>query len=110
MPSGASYAATAAEDPPEEPPGTRPRSQGLREGPNAEFSVEDPMANSSMLVLPSITTPPARSRLVIVASDGGSQPLRMAEPQVVGMSLVVNTSLSASGTPASGPSTAPLDR
>ena len=44
---GASPAATAAALPPEEPPGTRPRSHGLRAGPNAEFSVEEPMANSS---------------------------------------------------------------
>src|SRR5438093_8342656 len=48
----ASPAATAAADPPEEPPGTRPTSQGLRTGPNAEFSFELPMANSSQLVFP----------------------------------------------------------
>ena len=36
---GASPAATAAADPPEEPPGTRVGSQGLRVGPKAEFSV-----------------------------------------------------------------------
>src|SRR3546814_11134289 len=39
------------------------------------------------------------------SSDGGStelQPSRIFDPQVVGMSVVVNTSLSASGTPASG--------
>src|SRR5262245_26339457 len=101
MPSGAWYAATAAAEPPDEPPGTRFRSHGLRDGPKAEFSVEDPIANSSMLVLPRITTPAARSRAVTVASYGGCQPARIFDPQVVGMSTVVNTSLSASGTPAS---------
>src|SRR5919107_2555858 len=49
-----SPAATAAADPPEEPPGTRPRSQGLRLGPQAEFSVDEPIANSSQLALPTM--------------------------------------------------------
>ena len=60
--SGASNAATAAEEPPDEPPGTRLRSQGLRDGPKAEFSVEEPIANSSMLVLPRMTIPASLSR------------------------------------------------
>jgi hypothetical protein len=68
IPSGASKPATAAADPPEEPPGTRARSHGLWEGPKAEFSVDEPIANSSMLVLPRITTPARRSRRVMVAS------------------------------------------
>src|SRR5450755_2258676 len=110
MASGASKAATAADEPPDEPPGTRLRSQGLRDGPNAEFSVDEPIANSSMLVLPRMTTPAARSRAVIVASYGGCQPARIAEPHVVGISTVVKTSLSASGTPASGPSGWPAAR
>src|SRR5881409_1333131 len=50
--SGAMKAATAAAEPPPEPPGMRSRSHGLRVGPYAECSVEDPIANSSMLVLP----------------------------------------------------------
>ncbi len=61
-------AATAAALPPDEPPGTRPMSQGLRVGPKAEFSVEEPMANSSRLVLPIATAPASRSRLTTVAS------------------------------------------
>ena len=42
------------------------------------------MANSSMLVLPSMTVPAARSRSTIVASYGGRQPSRIFEPAVVG--------------------------
>jgi len=38
--SGASYALTAAADPPLEPPGVRDKSQGLNVGPYAEFSVD----------------------------------------------------------------------
>ena len=59
---------TAAEEPPDDPPGTRLRSHGLRDAPNAEFSVEEPMANSSMFDLPRITTPARRRRAVMVAS------------------------------------------
>ena len=68
------------------------------------------MANSSMLVLPRMIAPACFSRWVIVASYGGCQPSRIREPQVVGMPLVVKTSLTASGTPASGPSCSPLAR
>src|SRR6266545_3617498 len=64
-------AATAAADPPLDPPGTRSRSHGLRVSWKAEFSVDDPMANSSMLVLPSRTAPASRSLATTVASYGG---------------------------------------
>ena len=64
---GARPPATTAAEPPEEPPGTRPRSQGLSTGPKAEFSFEDPIANSSMLVLPSTPAPASRSRRTAVA-------------------------------------------
>ncbi len=47
-----SPAATAAADPPLDPPGIRSRSQGFLVVKKPEFSVDDPMANSSMFVLP----------------------------------------------------------
>ena len=84
MASGASNAASDAAEPPPEPPGIRSRSHGLWVGPKAEFSVEEPMANSSMLVLPRITISASSSREVTVASYGGTQPARILEPQVVG--------------------------
>src|SRR3954451_19917174 len=46
--------ATEAAEPPLEPPGTRSGSTGLRTGPYAEFSLEEPIANSSQFVLPMI--------------------------------------------------------
>src|SRR5215472_19160745 len=110
IPIGAWYEATAADEPPDEPPGIRPRSHGLWLGPKAEFSVDEPIANSSMLVLPRITTPACLRRRVTVASYGGRQLSRIFEPQVVGMSAVVSTSFSASGTPASGPRGSPAVR
>ena len=69
-----SRAATAAAEPPDEPPGTRKdpstspptppaftfepwRRQGDTTGPKALVSFDEPIANSSMLSLPSITAP-----------------------------------------------------
>ena len=63
----ASPAATDAAAPPLLPPGTRAVSHGLRVGWKAEFSHDDPMANSSMLPLPSITAPCRNSRSTAVA-------------------------------------------
>ena len=63
----ASPAATAAVEPPDEPPGTVCRSHGLCDGPKAEFSVLDPIANSSKLALPTKTLPAASSFSTTVA-------------------------------------------
>ena len=63
-------------------------SHGLRVGPYAECSVEEPIANSSMLVLPRIGRPAALIVAVTVASYGGIQPSRIREPHVVGMPSV----------------------
>src|SRR3954469_20742039 len=66
---GARPALTAAAEPPPEPPGTRDGSHGLRVGPYAEFSVDDPIANSSVFVLPSTRSPcPSLARVTTVAS------------------------------------------
>jgi hypothetical protein len=60
-------AATAAALPPLDPPGTRVVSHGLRVVKYAEFSVLEPIANSSVLVLPSSTAPASTSRFTAVA-------------------------------------------
>src|SRR5262245_66247300 len=57
-----SPAATAAAEPPEEPPGTSGvfaplRRHGEITGPRNELSFDEPMANSSLLSLPSMTAP-----------------------------------------------------
>jgi len=54
---GASRAATAAAEPPDEPPGTHSLFQGFLTAPYQEVSLEEPMANSSILVFPSNTLP-----------------------------------------------------
>ena len=70
-PQGASPADTAAEVPPPEPPGTRAGSHGFRDGPQAEFSVDEPIANSSVFVLPSSDRPALFARAATVASKTG---------------------------------------
>ena len=59
---------TAAVEPPEEPPGTRLKSQGLEVVKKAEFSVEEPMANSSILALAMSTAPTCFNLVTTVAS------------------------------------------
>ena len=110
MASGASNEASAAAEPPPDPPGMRVRSHGLCVGPYAEFSVEEPMANSSMFVLPKITTPDCLSFATTVESYGGRQPSNIFEPHVVGTPFCAKTSLRASGTPAKAESFSPLLR
>ena len=107
---GARRAATAAAEPPEEPPGTFFGSQGLRTGPYQLFSFEEPIANSSMFVLPSMTTPACASRSTTVASYGATKFDSIREPQVVRTPSVQKMSLWTSGRPVSGIAFAGRDR
>ena len=59
-----------AAEPPLDPPGVRSGAQGLRQEPKAEFSVDDPIPNSSMFVFPMTTPPASRSLRTTVASNG----------------------------------------
>ncbi len=67
------------------------------------------MANSSRLVLPTITAPDFQRFVVTVLSYGGTKPSRMWLPAVVGTPSVQNRSFMASGTPSSRPAS-PLAR
>src|SRR6185312_14066897 len=58
---GTRPAATAAAEPPEEPPGVWCSDHGLRVAPNAGLSVNGHWPTSGVLVLPTITAPAARS-------------------------------------------------
>src|SRR5579862_9536703 len=95
-------AATAAAEPPLEPPGTRVRSRGLCTGRHAEFSFDDPIANSSQFIFPTTTAPAASRRATAVQSYGGTKLPRILEPAVVFTPRVTITSLMPTGTPASG--------
>ena len=67
---GTRRAATAAAEPPDEPPGIACVSQGFWTFPKKEFSLEEPIANSSILVLPRHTMPASCKRSTTVASKG----------------------------------------
>src|SRR5262245_29722290 len=95
--------ATATADPPLDPPGDRDVSSGCRTTPNAEFSLVVPKANSSRLVLPMITAPASRRRMITGASAAAICPSRTREAAVVGMPLTSMMSLTAIGTPCSSP-------
>src|SRR5579862_5504623 len=85
-------AATAAAEPPELPPGTQSRFQGLRTGPKYDDSFDEPMANSSMLVLPIMTMPARASASTTNASYGATKLASILEPHVVFMPTVISTS------------------
>jgi hypothetical protein len=59
---------TDAADPPLEPPDTYSRFKGFLTGPNAEFSFEPPIANSSIFSFPKNTTAQSFKRFTTVAS------------------------------------------
>ena len=69
----------------------------------AEFSVEPPMANSSMFVLPISTASAAFSLAMTVASYGGRKSSSIREPQVVGSPCGAEHVLDATGSPAKRP-------
>src|SRR5947207_3381638 len=95
-------AATDTADSPLDPPGIRSSAHGLRTGPKAEFSLDEPMANSSQFVLPTTTAPAASSRATAVASNGGTNCSKIREDAVVRTPRVQRLSFTAIGTPVSG--------
>ena len=95
-------AATEAALPPELPPGTLVISHGFNVGPNAEVSVELPIANSSIFVFPIITAPEFKSLSVTVDSYGGIKFPKILLAQVVLIPFVQRLSLIANGIPAKG--------
>src|SRR5688500_12898326 len=83
---GTRPAATAAALPPDEPPGVRLRSHGLRVIPQALVLVKFNVPNSGAAVLPIGTPPAARRRATWMESEAtGPRPLKTSEPWVVGI-------------------------
>src|SRR5262249_39668429 len=103
----ASCAATAAADPPDDPPGTSGvlaprRRHGDWTGPKEDVSLDEPMANSSLLVLPSMTAPSRHSCAVTVGSEGGTKLSRLWLASVGRAPAVQTMSFPAMGPPSSG--------
>lgn len=98
---GTRPAATAAAAPPEEPPGVRPVSHGLRVTPLSS-SVSAQRPSSGMRVTPRITAPAPRSRRTTSWSASATGVRTAADPFQVGSPATGVFSLTATGTPASG--------
>src|SRR5437867_10743729 len=83
---GTTPAATAAADPPLDPPGVRSGFHGLRVVPHALLRVYWMLPNSGAAVFPTGTAPAARSRATWMESSAtGPRPLKSSEPRDVGM-------------------------
>src|SRR5262249_59155857 len=78
--------ATLAADPPLDPPGTRSSLCGFRVTKYPEFSVVEPIANSSQFVFPTMTAPALRRRSTAVAEYGEMYPSSILEAHVVSRS------------------------
>ena len=101
--SGTMPAATAAAAPPDEPPGVRSVSQGLRVGPKRRGSVTGRIPNSGRFVLPTMhearLAQPAHDEGVVAGDEVAEQ---RPSPSVYGMPATAAVSLMAIGTPANG--------
>ena len=70
--SGVTPTATDATAPPEDPPGVRQGSQGLRVTPDNWLCVRPSSANSGVVVLPIMTAPADLSRSTQMSSRSGT--------------------------------------
>src|SRR5690606_13658480 len=83
---GANPAASAAAEPPLEPPGLRSVFHGLRVAPNSRLVVSAVWPKAGVLVLPIGIAPAARSRATVVSSDSSTGASRYRiDPYVVAM-------------------------
>src|SRR5690606_13931256 len=100
--------ATAAADPPDEPPEVRDASHGLPVLPVSGLSVTPFQPNSGVVVLPSSTAPASRTRATEGASSShGPAGSMRREPRRVGQPFVGRRSLIVMGTPSRAPTGSP---
>ena len=95
-------AATAAAEPPDEPPVVRSGSHGLRVGPKRFVFVQGRIPHSGSVVLPTTTKPAARSRRTTLWSYGAGQSPIMSAPYVSRRPAIARLFFTAIGTPANG--------
>ncbi len=100
--SGTMPAATAAADPPDEPPGVRSRSHGLRAGPQRRGSVTGRIPHSGSVVVPTMTKPASRSRRTTLWSCGATKSAMRSAQRVRRRPSTGRLFLIAIGTPANG--------
>ncbi|MCZ7525697.1 MAG: hypothetical protein M5U14_04485 [Acidimicrobiia bacterium] len=105
---GTMAAATAAAEPPLEPPQERAGAHGLPVAPNSRFSVSARKPYAGVLVFPITTAPAARSRATCTESrEAGGSAARAGSPWVVTNPAASSRSFTPTGTPASGPGSSP---
>ena len=95
--------ATAAAEPPLDPPAERSSACGLFVRPKTSLSVSIPPPHGGRFVLPTTTAPAARSRATTTASAAATTPRRSGTPTTSGRPPTAMLSLTANGTPRSGP-------
>jgi hypothetical protein len=100
---GTMPAATAAAEPPLDPPGVRSTSHGLRVTPHRTDSVNGHSPSSGIVVLPTTTAPAARSRRTTSASSA-ARAVKASVPRLVTSPARSISSLTAIGTPSNGAS------
>ena len=96
-------AATAAAEPPDDPPAVRPWRHGLCAGPFTRFPDSPFQPYSDVVVLPTMTAPAARMRATSGESAPAISPWWTSDPMLVGTPATSTRSLMAIGMPASGP-------
>ena len=105
---GTMPAATAAAEPPLEPPGERSSRHGLRVTPYRCDSVEGDSPNSGEFVLPKITSPARRNRATTSLSCAATLPAKRRDAAVVAAPATdATSSLTRNGTPRKGPAGSP---
>mmetsp|Transcript_86758 Transcript_86758/g.246041 ORF Transcript_86758/g.246041 Transcript_86758/m.246041 type:complete len:230 (+) Transcript_86758:962-1651(+) len=104
---GTMRAATAAALPPDEPPGERSRAHGFRDGGPRRFLVTAEKPSAEVLVFPTTMAPARRRRPTWTESRTAGAAGDVCRPLVVGMPRTSSRSLTAMGTPASGPTWPP---
>src|SRR6185437_2533302 len=80
--------ATAAAEPPEDPPETRSSAHGLRTAPKCDVALVAVRLNSERLLFARITAPARRRRRTTCASSAGTRLSNSALPAVVGVPAV----------------------
>ena len=99
--------ASAAAEPPEDPPAFRLGSKGLPVAPHTGLRVLAPAPSSGTFVL-AVRMPPARrSRATSSTSCSGTKLRKLGEPKVVSSPAVASRSFTPSGRPCSRPSGSP---
>ena len=100
---GTLLVATAAAEPPLDPPVNRSGAHGLWVGPHDEMWFVPLAASSCMLVLPMMIAPASRSRATANASADAMLPRNASQHPVVSCPATSNSSLTSTGMPCSRP-------